>query len=262
VNRDKGYGAAVMANSDRGIELGEEIVRGIAREYGWAGILPEPVAIAKLSTAELGALAGGYRLNEIEGFRLAVEDGRIVGKPSFGDPYELLPISSDLFIRKDRDSRYQIERSDGRVVGVTVVSGDERTPARRLKPGERLPAELLADGEVNSARAACRKVLLEHPDDPGIAERRLNQIGYWLAGHGDYGRAIAVLKLNTELRPTSSNAYDSLAEISLQSGDRAGALAAYRKVLEVLPADTKAEPDLKRQLRNVAEAKIKELGAK
>lgn len=39
-HRDKGYGAAVMTNSDTGALLFQEILRSIAREYGWEGILP------------------------------------------------------------------------------------------------------------------------------------------------------------------------------------------------------------------------------
>src|SRR5262249_32620899 len=56
MHREKGYGAAVMANSDHGIELGAEIVRGIARQYGWSGYLPEPVATVKLPAAVARAL--------------------------------------------------------------------------------------------------------------------------------------------------------------------------------------------------------------
>jgi len=40
-HRDKGYGAAVMTNSDNGGPLFNEIVRSIAYEYGWDGFLPK-----------------------------------------------------------------------------------------------------------------------------------------------------------------------------------------------------------------------------
>ena len=61
------------------------------------------------------------------------------------------------------------------------------------------------------------------------------------------------------LPPVLLNTYDSLAEALLLSGDKAGALAAFRKVLEALPKDTKTPPAAKDQLRRNAEAKIKEL---
>jgi CubicO group peptidase (beta-lactamase class C family) len=37
MHREKGYGAAVMTNGDRGNSLVQEIVNSISREYGWAG---------------------------------------------------------------------------------------------------------------------------------------------------------------------------------------------------------------------------------
>jgi CubicO group peptidase (beta-lactamase class C family) len=43
-HKDKGYGAAVMTNSDTGVPLYNEIVRSIANVYGWEGFLPEEYA--------------------------------------------------------------------------------------------------------------------------------------------------------------------------------------------------------------------------
>ncbi|MBN1164595.1 MAG: class A beta-lactamase-related serine hydrolase [Candidatus Krumholzibacteriota bacterium] len=39
-HKDKGYGAVIMTNSDNGGLIYNEILRGIAREYGWQGFLP------------------------------------------------------------------------------------------------------------------------------------------------------------------------------------------------------------------------------
>ena len=259
IHPDKGYGAAIMANSDEGISLGEEILRAIAREYGWAGYLPEPLETVRISAADARALAGRYGINAVEGFRVIEDGGRLVGKPSFGDEYELLAVSRDLLVRRDRETRYQVEWFHGAVLGMTILADNKRNPARRLKAGERLPAELLAAGETDTATAAYRKVLAEKPEDAGIAESRLNQVGYWLANRGEFSKAIAMLRLNTELRPSSTNAYDSLAEVYLTSGDRARALETYRKVLEVLPRDTKTDPAFKDRLRRNAESKVREL---
>jgi CubicO group peptidase (beta-lactamase class C family) len=43
-NRDADYGAVVMTNGDNGGSLYQEIVRGIARVYGWEGYAPEEFA--------------------------------------------------------------------------------------------------------------------------------------------------------------------------------------------------------------------------
>src|SRR5262249_55092761 len=41
VHRDKGYGVAVMVNSDNG-EIINEIFRSVAKEYQWEDYLPQP----------------------------------------------------------------------------------------------------------------------------------------------------------------------------------------------------------------------------
>jgi CubicO group peptidase (beta-lactamase class C family) len=53
-HKDKGYGAAVMTNSDHGAFLFNEILRSIAREYGWDGFSSEEYE-------SMGDLIASYR---------------------------------------------------------------------------------------------------------------------------------------------------------------------------------------------------------
>ena len=50
---DTGQGAAIMANSDNGVELGNYIVNSIAREYGWKYTAPKSGAAGALSLVEM-----------------------------------------------------------------------------------------------------------------------------------------------------------------------------------------------------------------
>ena len=70
--------------------------------------------------------------------------------------------------------------------------------------------------------------------------------------------ALTLFKLNTEAYPDSANAQDSLADAYLVNGQRAEALAAEQKCLELLPND-KANDQFKAQLRQAAEQKIAKL---
>jgi len=257
MHREKGYGAAVMANSDNGISLANEIVEGIAHKQGWAG--DRELETVKLSAKDLAPLSGRYQTNGDEAFSLTAKEDRLFGKSQLGDEYELFPIAHDLFVRKDRKTRYQAERSGAEVSGIRLLAGSEGVLARRMAPGARLPSDAMAEGKLDEAVDAYRKLFAEKPDDPGVAESRLNVLGYQLAARTEFPKAIAILKVNMELRPKSTNTYDSLAEIYLASGDRARALETYRKVLEVLPTDTTTNANLKAQLLRNAEEKIREL---
>jgi CubicO group peptidase (beta-lactamase class C family) len=259
VHRDKGYGAAVMANSDNGIQLAVELLRGIAKQDSWEGYLPEPLAVKSLPAEKLTGLTGRYQTNGDEAFSLEARGGRLFGHPASGPEYELHAVADDLFVRKDREIRYRVQAAPAGVTGILLEAGQEQTQARRMAPGATIPSDALAAGRIDAALAEYRALFAAKPSDAGIAEGRLNQMGYELAARGETAKAIAILKLNTELYPSSANTYDSLGEIELKSGDRAAALASARKVLEALPGDTKAEPSLREQLRRNAENRIKEL---
>ena len=50
---DTGQGAAIMANSDNGVEIGNYLVNSIAREYGWKYAPPKTDAAGALSLVEM-----------------------------------------------------------------------------------------------------------------------------------------------------------------------------------------------------------------
>jgi dienelactone hydrolase len=71
--------------------------------------------------------------------------------------------------------------------------------------------------------------------------------------------ALTLLKLNAEAFPNSANAQDSLADAYLANGQKAEALAAEQKCLELLPNDNSQNDQFKQQLREAAEGKIAKL---
>lgn len=68
-----------------------------------------------------------------------------------------------------------------------------------------------------------------------LSEAELNAWGYALLRTGDTQPAVEILRLATELYPTSANAFDSLAEACERGGDRAGAIQHYRQALRLDP---------------------------
>ncbi len=256
---DGSCGAAVMVNSDNGISLANEIIAGIAHQYGWKGYLPDPLDLVDVSAEQLTRLSGRYQLNGDEALKLEARGKRLFGIPSMGEEYELYPIKQDLFVRKDRGTRCQIEMADGKIIGLALLNEGQRIAAKRMVPGGRLPIDDLSAGRIEKAVQAYKALHAANPKDAGVAEERLNRLGYDLLGRKEYARAVSVLRLNAELYPSSSNSYDSLGEAYLASGDRTRALESYRQVLVVLPKDNKADAGLKDQLRRNADAKIREL---
>jgi len=78
-----------------------------------------------------------------------------------------------------------------------------------------------------------------HSSYPNL-EAVLNSLGYSHLREDRTQEAIGVFRLNVELFPQSSNAYDSLGEGQLKAGDRDAGLENYRKSLELNPNNANA----------------------
>lgn len=118
----------------------------------------------------------------------------------------------------------------------------------------------LLEAPGGAARAAdfYRQARQRDPQAFLFPERALNVTAYELLQAGHKKDAIELCKLNTEAYPSSANTYDSLADAYLADGQNELALAAAKKALEVLPADTSHE-EFKKQVRASAEQKLQKL---
>jgi tetratricopeptide (TPR) repeat protein len=77
-----------------------------------------------------------------------------------------------------------------------------------------------------------------------VVENMLNAVGYALLSAEKIDAAIDAFTLNVEMYPASANAYDSLGEAYMASGNDAKAIENYEKSLELDPSNTNAEAKL------------------
>jgi CubicO group peptidase (beta-lactamase class C family) len=247
-NKDLGYGAAVMTNSDnRPDRLINEILQSIAVEYKWKDYAAPVVEPVVLGREELAAFAGRYRLSSDNVLVMRLEDDKLLGKTSDGPEFELVPVSNNEFVRRDSVTRYIFEHAktgDSRAVTLSGLRGEE--VARRLPADFKTPLELLLAGETEAAVQAYKEIREKDPKDPAVDENRLNSLGYSFLLDKKLGEAIAVFKLNVELYPGSWNVYDSLAEAYMNNGDKELAIANYEKSLALNPENANGAAMLKK----------------
>ncbi len=267
VNRKHGYGIAVMTNSDNGAIL-REVMRSVAREYGWEEYLPDPHELIALDPAKLNDYLGRYLVNPDRVLTIKNENGKLIAQPTGDRPFELLPVSETTFVRRDANVKYSFLRNGTNGTGSASGGGDadagastsftamqlvqgggrNMVEAKRVSAETLVPLELLAAGKIDEALAGYRKIKQEKPDNASVTEQRLNTVGYGLLRAGKMAEAIAVFKLNTELYPDAWNTYDSLGDAYMKSGDKELAIASYKKSLSLNPQNVGGAAMLKKLL--------------
>lgn len=257
VSRDKGYGVAVMTNSDNG-QILREVIRSVAREYGWDEFLPAPYEVIALDAAKLNEYAGRYQVNSDRVAALKVEEGKLIAYPSGERSFEMLPISETTFVRRDVPLKFTFVRTstapgsgngDGAVAAIRAVqveAPDTKSEAKRLGADTLVPFEFLLAGKLQEAMDGYRKLKKETPDDPMVSEQRLNTLGYGFMRQKKMAEAIAVFKVNVELYPNSWNTYDSLGEAYVNNGEKELAIESYKKSLALNPQNANGAEALKK----------------
>ncbi|NIM57931.1 MAG: serine hydrolase [Candidatus Aminicenantes bacterium] len=93
-------------------------------------------------------------------------------------------------------------------------------------------------------------------------ERGINSLGYSFLNAEKYDEAIALFKVNVEHFPNSANAYDSLAESYMKSGNNELAIKFYEKSLEAIPDDPRPDKDFLERLKKNAKDNLEKLKKK
>ena len=274
VSRDKGYGIAVMVNSDNG-QILREVIRGVAREYGWEEFLPAPYEVVAVNASQLEGAAGRFQVNPDRVLTIKVgtvsaasgspqsspqQQGsgvspsvirKLIVEPT-GDPaFDLLPISETTFVRRDAPLKYELVRNAaGAVDSIRVISPGGSNEIKRISADTVVPSELLLAGKVSEALDGYRKIKREQPENVSVSEDRLNNLGYVLMRQQKLAEAIEIFKLNVEFYPNAWNVYDSLGEAYMNKGDKELAIANYKKSLELNPANGGGAAMLKKLLGN------------
>lgn len=119
-----GRGAVVMTNGQRGGPLAQEIVRGIARAYGWPDFKPRERVLASADPAAYDGYAGTYEFapgNTVEVWR---EGDKLIAAPPGEARRELLPLAVARFFTLSQDLEFRFEADAAGKPSALTLSGD------------------------------------------------------------------------------------------------------------------------------------------
>jgi len=137
------------------------------------------------------------------------------------------------------------------------ASTDNR--ARRRSPQVRLLLTADEDGGNAKVIDALTDARQKDPKSPILERRFVNFLGYQALGNGDAKSAIAIMKVNVDANPRSSNAWDSLGDAYLADGQKDKAREAAEKSLGLLDSDSTLTAQTRDAIRNSAQGKLDQL---
>ena len=132
--KSTGQGAVVMTNSDRGSSLADEVLRGIAREYGWVDYLPREKVLAQVDPKVYGSYAGHYELAPNFILTITSEDGRLMGQATGQPKLELFPESDTQFFPTAAAVEITFVKDEkGQVTHLILRQGGQDITAKKIK---------------------------------------------------------------------------------------------------------------------------------
>jgi CubicO group peptidase (beta-lactamase class C family) len=133
---DSGQGFAIMTNSDSGGDLYAEVLRAVAKEYGWPDFHPTEHTLAKMNPESFKAFAGTYEVSGMGQLHVTLKNYSlyIQADPLGPEPIELFPESATSFFVMSNDITFTFDRltNDGPPYQLTVHAGPQTFVARKI----------------------------------------------------------------------------------------------------------------------------------
>ncbi len=194
--------------------------------------------------------AGKYLYTQDETMEVYFDDDKLALKWRGAD--DVKPVVTDentIFIADMYKKLRFVEHPETKAFYLATVDPDneEKVTYDYIKVADsfKTPSEYLKDKNFEMALEGYANIRAQDSNSNLVEEYRFNRLGYRYIRDGDYDNAIAVFKMNTELFPTSSNVYDSLADAYKRSGDSAQAYFFYKKTLELDSGNERAKAFIK-----------------
>lgn len=259
-HKNKGYGAAIMTNSDNGSGLFDEILRGIAAVYQWENYLPVEVEIIEMAPENIENFEGRYRVSVDEVMTVVAEKGGLVLENPSDGRIEAFPVAQREFIAPEAGAKVTFILNDKGVATELEIRGEGRfRKAKRILDDYIAPYEYVLKGDYSRALEGYRRLMKAPRYRIYVSESRLNKLGYDLLRQKEYDKAISLFRINMKLYPESANVYDSLAEAYMEKGDKTNAIKYCEITLEKVSTDPNPNKDYLKLLKTNAEARLKKL---
>ncbi len=248
-HKDKGYGVAIMINSNHP-DFISELIRSVALTYEWDDYLPKYKKLP-MDAEAVADITGKYLVRGFDFLEVVEENDKLMYRNGAGqDLTELIRVSDSTYVVRDFDALFQFkENPEKENMDIHIIDSGTMEPRAvygQLAEGTKLPLLMLMEGDFDGALSAYKDVMAKDKNDPAVNEGNINQLGYRFMGKDKNEVALNIFKLNTILYPKSFNVYDSYAESFMKMDQTDLAIENYKKSLSLNPQNQNAKNQLEK----------------
>lgn len=129
----RGQGAVIMANSDNGLLLADEVLRALSEVYDWPDFKPVEKTLYRLDSSIYPGYVGRYEVTPEYALEVSYEDYYLVIRPTGQAPTRFYVESQTFFFSVDPYIRIQFHTDEkGDVTGLTLWQQDFKQEARKV----------------------------------------------------------------------------------------------------------------------------------
>ncbi|RYY15782.1 MAG: class A beta-lactamase-related serine hydrolase [Cytophagaceae bacterium] len=141
IGYERGEGAVVLTNSNSGDVVIQELLRSIARAYGWPDFKPVPRVLADVPLPVQARYRGHYRAEGLVDFNVQLVGQQLQLVVPDQLAYTLLPAAPSLFFARDSELQVRFDSRDRGVILFKQPTGSLQAatgvPFHRLTPHQR-----------------------------------------------------------------------------------------------------------------------------
>ena len=246
-HKDKGYGVVILTNSNHP-DFISELIRSVALTYDWDEYLPVYKKM-EVGSSFIAEISGRYHVDGNSIIEVYQNNNQLLSKGLGKKPIELIKVSENNYVRRDSERLIQFKpNSESNTMEMVILDSNNGTivsTSDRMDKDEKIPLELLIEGDFTQSLEGYQALMKENSKDPTINENNLNVLGYSFLSNDQTKIAQDIFKVNMILYPESSNVYDSYAEACMKIGDIDLAIENYKKSLSLDPQNSNAKEFIK-----------------
>ena len=248
-HRDKGYGVAVLINSNHP-DFISEIIRSVALTYEWDDYVPVHNKL-KIEPSVIAEISGRYQVFDDLPCEIFEKDNLLILHNKLTDEsVELVKISDSTYVTRGSDRLIQFksnsENSRMNMLRLDSRNGTIVSNYAKMDNDKKGPVDFLLEGNFEESLVAYSTLMEQNPNDPTINENNLNSLGYRFFNQAKTKLAQDIFKVNMTLYPESFNVYDSYAEACMKLGGNHLAIKNYNKSISLNPNNNHAKEMVKK----------------